>query len=59
MNPIDKLRAFYMTYKVYINLIFSLITVAFFYALHRGDLKFLVEILKVASGFMQLLVGTM
>lgn len=53
-----KLRTFYLTYQKYISLTFSLIAVAFFYALHRGDLKYLVEILKVAQTLIQILCGT-
>lgn len=52
-----KLRTFYALHQKYISLTFSLITVAFFYALHKGDLKYLVEILKVAQAIVAILCG--
>lgn len=50
-----KLKAFYITYHRYISLTFSLILVAFFYALHKGDVKSLVEVLKVAQAIITVL----
>lgn len=52
-----KLRTFYLTYKVYLNLTFSLLFVAFLYTIHRGDLKYIVEVLKVAQALIQVLTG--
>lgn len=52
-----KLRTFYLTYKVYLNLTFSLIMVAFLYTIHKGDLKYIVEVLKVAQALIQVLAG--
>ena len=52
-----KLRTFYLTYKVYLNLTFSLVMVAFLYTLHKGDLKYIVEVLKVAQALIQVLAG--
>lgn len=50
-----KLKTFYITYQRYISLTFSLIIVAFFYALHKGDLRSVVEILKVAQAIISVL----
>ena len=52
-----KLRAFYLTYKVYLNLTFGLVLMAFLYALHKGDLKYIVDVLKVAQALIQILAG--
>lgn len=52
-----KLRTFYVTHQKYISLTFSLITVAFLYALHKGDLQHTVEILKVAQALVSILCG--
>ena len=52
-----KLRTFYLTYKVYLNLTFSLDMIAFLYTLHKGDLKYIVEVLKVAQALIQVLAG--
>lgn len=52
-----KLRTFYLTHQKYISLTFRLIIVAFLYALHKGDLKYIVEILKVAQTIVAILCG--
>ena len=54
-----KLKNFYLTYRVYLDLTFSLIIVAFLYALHRGDLKYVIEVLKIAQVLIQILVAGM
>ncbi len=52
-----KLKDFYTSYRVYLDLTFTLVTVCFFYALHKGYLKEAIEILKVAQGLIELLIG--
>ena len=55
----SKLKTFYLTNRVYLDLTFSLIVVAFLYALHRGDLKYVIEVLKIAQALIQILVAGM
>lgn len=53
----DLLKAFYLTKRKYVDLTFSLVVVAFFYALHKGDLKLSVDILTIAKALVQIIVG--
>lgn len=54
----DKLKSFYLSNRKYIDLTFSLVIVAFFYALHKGDLKTTVDILNIAKVLVQVIVGS-
>lgn len=53
----DFLKRFYLTKRKYVDLTFSLVLIAFLYALHKGDLKLSVDILNVAKGLVQIIVG--
>lgn len=52
----EKLKTFYLTNQKYIDLTFTLILVAFCYAVHRGDLKTLVDILNVTKSLLELIL---
>lgn len=56
-NLKDKLKLTTITNPVYVRITYLLIIIAFTYTLHRGDLKSLIEILKVALSFLELLLG--
>lgn len=53
----DKLQLLYLTNKSYIHLTFLLIIISFSYILKQGDLKYLIEILRVTLSFLELLIG--
>lgn len=53
----NKLKDFCSSYSPYIDLTFTLVTISFFYALHKGYLKEAIEILKVAKGLIEILIG--
>lgn len=50
-----KLKVLYMSHVVYLKLTFSLIMIAFFYALHKGELKYIIDVLKVAQEIISIL----
>ncbi|PWM76685.1 MAG: hypothetical protein DBY32_11200 [Phascolarctobacterium sp.] len=57
IKVLDKIKLIYLTNRTYIRLTFFLIVIAFTYILKQGDIKFLVEVLKVALQFLNLLMG--
>ena len=53
----ERLKSFYLSNRKYIDLTFSLVVVAFLYALHKGDLKATVDILNIAKVLVQTIIG--
>lgn len=52
----EKLKTFYLTNQKYIDITFTLIVVAFCYAIHKGDLRTLVDTLNIAKSLLQILL---
>ena len=53
----ERLKSFYLSNRKYIDLTFSLVVVAFLYALHKDDLKATVAILNIAKVLVQTVIG--
>lgn len=53
---LGKLKSLYVTNRTYINLTFTLIVIVFSYAIKKGDLKIMVEVLKVAQTLLNVIL---
>lgn len=56
LASLGKLKSLYVTNRTYINLTFTLIVIAFSYAIKKGDLKIMVEVLKVAQTLLSVIL---
>ncbi len=52
----ERIKLFYYNNLSYIQLTFSILMLAFFYTLHKGELKYMVDVLMVIQGVITLLL---